>query len=221
MGKSYLNLDEPLHKYTTSINSCKENKALTELREFTKQHPRATMATPVEIGNLLTILTKALNAKKVIDVGVFTGCSSFAMALGLPKGGKVIACDVNEEFTSLGMPYWEKGGILDKIELHLQPATKTLQELIDAGESGSFDMVLLDANKDDYVRYYNLGLTLLRKGGLIVVDNTLWRGKVVDPTAHNDYTKGVRALNDTMKNDSRVDFTLLNLADGFSIAIKL
>ena len=221
VGKSHQNLDDSLHKYSSSINTCKENKALTELREFTKQHRYSRMATPVEMGNLLTILTKALNAKKVIDVGVFTGCSSFAMALGLPKGGKVIACDVNEEFTSLGMPYWEKGGILGKIELHLQPATKTLQELIDAGESGSFDMLLIDANKEDYVRYYNLGLTLLRKGGLIIVDNTLWSGKVADPAVNDDDTKGIRALNDAMKNDSRVDFTLLNLCDGVNIAIKL
>ena len=179
------------------------------------------MTTAVEVGKLLTILTRALNAKKIIDIGVFTGCSAFAMALGLPEGCQVVACDISEEFTSLGKPYWADGGVLDKIDLRLQPATKTLQQLIDGGETDTYDLIFIDADKANYLRYYELGLQLLRTGGLIVVDNALWYGRVANPQIQDPDTTGIRRLNDTMKRDTQVEFVLLNIADGIGIAQKL
>ena len=179
------------------------------------------MTSPIEVGKLLTILVKSLNSKKVIDIGVFTGCSAFAMALGLPEGCRVVACDISEEFTSLGKPYWTEGGVSDKIDLRVQPATKTLQQLIDGGESGTYDLLFIDADKANYVKYYELGLQLLRTGGLVVVDNALWDGRVANPQVQDPDTAAIRKLNETMKRDTRVDFVLLNIADGIGIAQKL
>ena len=218
-GKSYKTASDPLTTYVTSHNT--ENAVLRQLREFSIGHSRGRMTTSTEVGNLLTILVRSLNARKVLDIGVFTGCSSFALALGLPQGCKVIACDVSKEYTDLGRPYWEEGGVSDKIDLRLQPATKTLQELIDSGEAGTFDMVFIDADKPSYKTYFLMSVELLRTGGLIVVDNALWSGRVADPKIQDSATTGVRGINEAMKNDTRVDFVLLNIDDGMGIGQKL
>jgi predicted O-methyltransferase YrrM len=178
------------------------------------------MTTGLDVGNLLTLLTRALGARKVLDVGVFTGCSAFSMALSLPEEGRVIACDVSEEYTSIGKPYWEEGGVAGKIDLHIQPATKTLQELIDNGESGTFDLIFIDADKPNYPNYYEMGVELLRKGGLVVVDNALWSGHVADASHQDESTATIRAINSRMKTDARVDYVLLNVSDGIGMACK-
>ena len=144
------------------------------------------------------------------------------MAIALPEKGKVIACDINNDFIRLGKPYWEQAGVAEKIDLRLKPATETMQELIDAGESETFDIIFIDADKPNYINYYEFGMQLLRKGGMIVVDNALWSGQVVDPSKHNDLkTTTIRRLNDLMLNDSRIEYLLLQVSDGIGIGLKL
>ena len=218
--KSYENKDDPLIKYLLEHNV--EDPVLSRLREFTISLPSGGMATPVEEGAFLTILCKAIRARKVIDVGVFTGCSAYAMALGLSAGGKVVACDVNLETIEQGRPYWEEGGVSEKIDIHIQPATKTLQELIDNGEEGSYDLIFIDADKPNYPNYYKLGLPLLRSGGLFVVDNAICTssGCVSEPGHTAKGVEGVRTLNRMMRDDERIDFVLLNFVEGVGVGLK-
>ena len=216
--KSYLEKESPLVNYLNAHNC--EDPILARLRKETLKLPRAICMTTVEIGNLLMVLCRASNAKKAIDVGVFTGCSAYAMAVGLPPNGRVVACDINMDAIKIGQPYWREGGVEDKIDVRIQPATQTLQELIDGGEGETFDIMFIDADKANYPKYYELGLQLLRTGGLFVVDNALWRGKVVVDSVDDEYTKGVRKINRMMADDERVDFVLLNIIDGVGIAVK-
>lgn len=211
---------DPIGAYVLEHNR-DENPALRKLRELSIDHKYGEMTTPIEEGNLLTMLVRALDAKKVIDVGVFTGCSAFSMALGLAEGGKVVACEISDEFTSLGRPYWEEGGVAEKIDLRLQPAAQTLQELIDNGEAGTFDLVFIDANKDQYPEYYQFGVTLLRVGGILVVDNALLDGHVVDPATRDERSGAIHRTNEAMSKDPRLRYALLNFSDGMGIAQKL
>lgn len=212
-------LSDPLHVYVTNHNP--EDQVLAELRAMSLKHQWGTMTTFVEGTKLLTFYSRMLSAKKCLDIGVFTGCSAYAMALGLPDDGRVVACDVSEEYASLGKPFWERGGVSGKIDLRLQPAAQTLQELIDNGEAGSYDMMFIDADKENYGVYYEMGMELLRKGGMIVVDNALWNGKVADADNQTEETVAIRELNKKMRDDPRVDYMLLNIADGVGIARKL
>lgn len=209
----------PLADYMRSHNT--ENATLSQLRELSVAHRDGGMTTGVESGKLLTFLCRSIQAKKVLDIGVFTGCSSFAMALALPQDGKVIACDVSEDYANLGRPYWEQGGVSAKINLRIQPATKTLQELIDSGEEETFDLIFIDADKHNYATYFELGMKLLRTGGIFVVDNALWGGLVADNSVTDKNTVGIRKINDIMRDDPRVDFLLLNVSDGTGLAQKL
>lgn len=216
-NKSYYKTD-PRSLYINNQNA--EDAILSRLRALSVNHSRGKMTTGLTVGRLLTTLTRSLGARKVLDVGVFTGCSSHAMALALPEGGRVIACDVNDQYASLGKPFWAEGGVAEKIDLRIQPATKTLQDLIDNGESGTFDLVFIDADKVNYSNYYEMAIELLRKGGLVVVDNVMWSGQVVDPKYQDAYTVSICALNSRMKSDSRVDYVLLDISDGLGIACK-
>ena len=218
LTKSYSATDQR-SLYANSQNV--ENQVLSRLRSLSIQHNRGRMTTDQTVGKLLTTLTRSLGAQKVIDVGVFTGCSAFSMALALPTGGKVIACDVSEEYTDIGKPFWAEGEVAEKVDLRIQPATKTLQDLIDNGEPGTFDLVFIDADKVNYLKYYEMGMELLRKGGLVVVDNAMWSGKVTDPACCDEDTLGVRELNLRMKNDARVEYVLLDISDGVGIACKI
>ena len=218
--KTYENPNDPLASYLLEHNV--EDPILSRLRDFTLTLPRGHMMSPVEENNLLTILCKAIGARKVIDVGVFTGCSAYAMALGLPAGGKVVACDVNWNNVIQGQPYWKEGGVADKIDLRINFATETLQELIDNKEEGTYDMIFIDADKQNYPNYYRLGLKLLRQGGLIVVDNALFTsaGNVLEGRFTNDEMEGIRTLNRMMRDDERIDYALLDIAEGIGIGIK-
>ena len=216
--KSYLVSDDA-YRYLSDHNL--HDPVLMKLRAVATAHTRGIMASTLEAEALLTQLTRALGARKCIDVGVFMGCSSYAMALGLPSDGRVVACDVSTDYTSQGKPFWVEGGVADKIDLRIQPANQTLQELIDNGESGTFDLVFIDADKTGYLGYYEFAVQLLRPGGLIVVDNTLKSGHVYDPTANDENTVAIRKMNDRMTNDDRVFSVQLNFADGIGIAQKL
>lgn len=197
-----------------------EDHILGQLRELSRAHARGKMTTGVASGKLLTLLCRTIKAKKVLDVGVFTGCSSFAMALALPDDGKVIACDVNEEYANLGRPYWEQGGVSEKIDLRVKPAIETLQELIDSGEGETFDLMFIDADKNNYPNYFELGMKLVRSGGFFMIDNALWYGKPADQRVQDPDTLGIRKINDLMRDDKRVDFVLLDVCDGTGIARK-
>ena len=212
-GKSYLS-SSPIAQYTLEHNA--QEPALKRLRE----HSDGEMTSAVEVGNLLTLLAKALGARKVLDVGVYLGYSAFSMALGLPQDGRVVACDVHEEFIQQGRPFWVEGGVDSKIDVRIQPAVQTLQELIDNGESGTFDLMFIDADKSSYPTYFELGVKLLRSGGMIVVDNALWNGRVVDASDTSEDTQAIRRMNDLMHQDDRVTYVLLNVADGVGLALK-
>ncbi len=218
VGKTH-GLSDPLNVYLRNHNV--DDEVLGELRDMSTKLEEGKMTTAVETCKLITFYVRALNAKKCLDIGVFTGCSAFAMALGLPDEGKVIACDISENFTSLGKPFWERGRVSGKIDLRLQPATQTLQELIDNGETDTFDLMFIDADKGNYGVYYELGMELLRKGGLVVVDNALWKGQVVDTADNSEETVAIRELNKKMRDDPRVEYVLLTISDGVGIAQKL
>ena len=213
-------LTDPLSVYLTGHNVV--NPVLGRLRSVTAKHEDARMMSDAAVGKLLTLLAKALSARKVIDVGVFTGCSAFSLALGVSEGGKVVACDVNEGYANVGRPFWTEGGVSEKIDLRLQPATKTLQELIDNGEAGTYDIAFIDADKSNYLNYYEMCVELLRPGGFIVIDNALWGGRVFDPQwEHDPNTTAICQLNTRMRDDPRVEYVLLSLSDGIGLAQKL
>jgi predicted O-methyltransferase YrrM len=213
-------LDARLYAYLQE-HSLREHPVLRELREATAGMKHAGMQVAPEQGQLMALLARTVNARRAIEIGVFTGYSSLAVALALPADGKLVACDINEEWTSMARRYWEKAGVASRIELKLAPAQGTLDSLIAAGESDTYDFAFIDADKSRYMAYYERCLTLLRKGGLIVVDNTLWSGKVADESAADEDTRALRAFNDAVHRDSRVAMSLLPIGDGVTLALKL
>ena len=213
-------LDDRLYAYLQE-HSLRELAVQKELREATAGMKHAGMQISPEQGQFMALLARTVNAKRAIEVGVFTGYSSLAVALALPADGRLVACDVNEEWTAMARKFWEKAGVAKRIELKLQPAQRTLDELIAAGESGTYDFAFIDADKSRYMAYYERCLALLRKGGLIVVDNTLWSGAVADASKDDEDTRAIRAFNDAVHRDTRVAASLLPIGDGVTLALKL
>jgi predicted O-methyltransferase YrrM len=168
----------------------------------------------------MALLVHMLGARRTIEVGVFTGYSSLAVALALPEEGRIVACDISDEWTSIARRYWREAGVDRKIDLRLRPATQTLDDLIALGQAGGFDFAFIDADKANYDLYYERCLTLLRPGGLIAVDNVLWSGKVVDPAVDDADTRAIRAFNEKLKNDQRVWLSMLPIRDGLTLASK-
>lgn len=220
MNERNVKLDARLYAYLQE-HTVREHPVLAELRKATAGMKHAGMQIAPEQGQLMALLARAVNARRAIEIGVFTGYSSLAVALALPADGKLVACDINEEWTSMARRYWEKAGVASRVELKLAPAQGTLDSLIAAGESGTYDFAFIDADKSRYMAYYERCLTLLRKGGLIVVDNTLWSGKVADESAGDEDTRALRAFNDAVHRDSRVAMSLLPIGDGVTLALKL
>jgi predicted O-methyltransferase YrrM len=204
---------------TVGIN---EPEVLKRLREETALRPDASMQITPEQGQLMQVLLAAIGAKRVLEVGVFTGYSSTAMALTLPEDGRLVACDCNEEFTNIARRYWSEAGVQHKIDLRLGPALKTLHALLDEEEAEeSFDFVFIDADKKAYGAYYELALRLTRQRGIIAFDNTLWHGRVLDETSHDPDVAAIQELNRKIRTDGRVLAVLLPIADGMTIALKL
>lgn len=218
MSNRTLNLDDHLYDYLLSV-SLREHPVLTELRAATRSHPRAGMQISPEQGQFMAMLVKLIGARNTLEIGVFTGYSSLATALALPADGRVTACDVNAEFTSIGRTHWAKAGVADKIDLRLAPATETLAALIAEGRSGSYDFAFIDADKTNYDAYYEACLKLLRVGGLIAIDNVLWGGDVAHSSEDAD-TVALQALNKKLHHDERIDLSMLPLGDGVTLARK-
>ena len=219
MSNRTLNLNKELYQYVLT-HGVNEPEILQVLRQTTADHPMARMQISPEQGQFMGLLLKLMMAKRVIEIGVFTGYSTLAMALALPRDAQIIACDINQEWVDIGIPFWQQAGIAHKINLQLQPANDTLAELILNGASQTFDFAFIDADKENYDSYYEHCLQLIRPGGLIVLDNTLWSGAVADPSRQDPETVALRTLNDKMAGDTRVESVLLPLSDGLTLARK-
>jgi predicted O-methyltransferase YrrM len=214
-----LNLEPRLYRYLID-HSVREHPALGELREATAGMAHAAMQISPEQGQFMALLVQLIGARRTLEIGVFTGYSAMSVALALPPGGRIVACDVSEEWTAMARRHWEKAGVAGKIDLRLAPALQTLDELIADGAAGTFDFAFIDADKSNYLGYYERCLTLVRRGGLIAVDNTLWSGAVADPGNSERDTLAIRAFNDAVHKDDRVEMSLLPVGDGLTLAMK-
>ena len=219
MKKSALGLDDRIYEYLLNV-SLREADVLRRLREETAAMPLSIMQIAPEQGQFMALLVELMGAERCIEVGVFTGYSSLAVALALPPEGRITACDISEEFTSVARRYWAEAGVDTKIDLRLAPAIETLDALIAEGGTGAYDFAFVDAEKSEYADYYERLLTLLRPGGLILVDNVLWSGRVADPEVETDDTVALRAFNEKLKADDRVSLSMLAVADGLTFARK-
>ena len=220
MSRRTLTLDDRLHDYVLAHN--REHAELAKLRAATASHPRANMQISPEQGALLQMLVRLTGARRTIEIGVFTGYSALAVALALPAEGRILACDVSDEYTSVARPYWERAGVVPKIELVLAPALQTLDARLKTGEAGRYDFAFIDADKANYDGYYERCLQLLRTGGLVAFDNVLWSGRVAQPVdaAADPDTAALQALNTKLQRDERIDLALLPIGDGLTLARK-
>jgi predicted O-methyltransferase YrrM len=214
-----LQLNSHLYDYLLSVSQ-REPEILTQLRRETAQQPNANMQISIEQGQLMGLLIQLMGAKQILEIGTFTGYSSLVMALALPETGKIITCDVSEADTAIAQRYWQKAGVNHKIELRLAPALTTLDELLATASANSFDFVFIDADKTNYDAYYEKALQLLRVGGLIAIDNTLWGGNVANPEVQDENTVAIRAFNEKLHQDSRIALSLVPIADGLTLALK-
>jgi predicted O-methyltransferase YrrM len=219
MSDTTLNLTPQLHDYLLRV-SLREPAILAELRQQTLKMSTAQMQISPEQGQFMHLLIELLGAKKTLDIGVFTGYSALAVALALPADGKVFACDINGEWTKIARQFWEKAKMADKISLFLQPALMTLTTLLTEGHQNSFDFAFIDADKLNYPAYYEHSLMLVRPGGLIAIDNTLWEGKVADGSISDDRTEMFRRLNEMLLADERVTLSMLPIGDGLTLLRK-
>lgn len=219
MSNRTINLDENLYGYLLDV-SLREADLLRALREETARLPNANMQIAPEQGQFMALLVQLSGARKVIEVGVYTGYSSLAVAMALPPDGYLLACDVSEEYTSVARRYWQQAGIGHKIDLHLAPAVETLDSLIEQGQTADFDFAFIDADKENYDAYYERCLALLNTGGLIAVDNVLWGGSVINPDKQDVDTRAIRTFNEKLFADDRVDISLVPIGDGLTLARK-
>ena len=219
MANQTLGIEPKLYNYLLSV-SLREPEILSQLRKETAQHPMAMMQIAPEQGQFMALLVQLMGAKKTLEVGVFTGYSSLVVSLALPPEGRLVACDVSEEFTAIARRYWQKAGVADKIDLHIAPAMETLDQLLAAGEAETFDFAFIDADKSNYDGYYERSLQLVRPGGLILIDNVLWSGRVADTEVQDNRTTKIRALNEKLHQDQRINLSLVPIADGLTLAHK-
>jgi predicted O-methyltransferase YrrM len=212
-------LSDEVRRYLLSV-SVREPETLARLREETAQLPMAMMQITPEQGQLMALLVRLLQARRCLEVGTFTGYSALWVALALPADGRLTACDVSAEWTAIGRRYWEEAGVAGKIDLQLAPALETLDRLISGGESGQFDFAFIDADKSNYWNYYERTLRLLRPGGLIAIDNTLWSGRPADADDRDATTSAIRDFNARLYRDRRVHISMLPVGDGVTLVWK-
>ena len=216
MSSRTLAIDDHIYRYLVD-HSAREHPAQAGLREATHSHPYAGMQIGPDQAQFMALLVKLMGARRTIEIGTFTGYSALAVALALPEDGRVLACDVSDEFTRVGRPFWQQAGVEHKIELVLAPALQTLDARLAAGEAGAYDFAFIDADKVNYDGYYERCLHLVRIGGLIAFDNTLWGGAVAKP-ANSPDTAALQALNSKLHHDERIDLALLTVGDGLTLA---
>jgi len=219
MSTRSIGIDERLYDYLLTV-SVREPSVLADLRAETARLPNGGMQIAPEQGQLMRLLVELMGARRCLEIGVFTGYSSTCIALALPEAGRLVACDVSEEYTNVARRYWRAAGVEQRIELRLGPALATLDGLLAAGQAGSFDFAFIDADKDNYLAYYERSLQLLRSGGLIAVDNVLWGGSVADPSDQRSSTLAIRALNAHIARDERVSSSLAPIGDGLFLVRK-
>jgi predicted O-methyltransferase YrrM len=212
-----IGLGESLYEYLLS-HGVREHPVLSALREETARLPNGQMQTDAEEVALLAMLVRAIGARRILEVGTFTGYSSTGMALAMPPDGTMVCCDVSEEWTDVARRAWADAGVADRIELRLGPALETLDGMIAAGEEGSFDLAYIDADKPNYPNYYERALRLVRPGGMIAIDNVLWHGRVADLADQDPSTVAIRGLNEQIAADQRVDEVLVPIGDGLMLA---
>lgn len=220
MSRTTNALPDSIYQYLCSV-SLREPAVLAELREVTRTLPRASMQLSPDEGQFLSLLIKLTGARKCLEVGVFTGYSSTCIALALPPEGRLLACDVNVESVKIARQYWEKAGVANKIDLRLGPGIDILDALLADGQAGTFDFAFIDADKSNYLNYYERALVLVRSGGLIGIDNTLWYGKPADPAVNDPDTEAIREVNRRVHADTRVTMSLVPIGDGLTLALKL
>jgi O-methyltransferase len=212
-------LTDSVYEYALAVG-LREPEAFRQLREETGKLSEGEWQIAPEQGPLLALLVKLLGAKRCLEVGTFTGYSALWVASALPPGGTVVCCDVNPMFAEIAQRHWAAAGLAERIELRLAPAVDTLSRLKAAGESGTFDYAFVDADKSNYDHYYEAALDLLRPGGLVAIDNTLWDGKPADPTVTDADTAAIRVLNAKLHADDRIDLCFLPFADGLTLGLK-
>ncbi len=219
MSNQTLNLTESLYHYMLSV-SLRESDVLYQLRQETAQHPMSQMQIAPEQGQFMALLVQLMGVKKALEIGVFTGYSSLAVAIALPADGTLMACDVSDDYTAIARRYWQNAGVDHKIDLRIAPALETLDQLLADGHANSFDFAFIDADKSNYDAYYERSLQLVRPRGLIAIDNVLWSGRVADDSDTHQQTQAIRALNQKLHHDERITLSLLPLADGLTLAMK-
>ncbi|RDD63882.1 O-methyltransferase [Ferruginivarius sediminum] len=219
MTRRTLNLDERLHRYLQEM-SLREPQVLARLRQETARLDDPDMQIGPEQGQFMHLLVQLTGARRLIEIGTFTGYSSTWMALAMPEGGRIVTCDVSEDYTRIARRYWAEAGVTNKIDLRLAPALQTLDGLIAEGGRERYDFAFIDADKENYDGYYERCLTLIRPGGLVAVDNVLWGGSVVDPDRHEESVEAIRAFNAKLRDDERITLSMLPIGDGLTLARK-
>ena len=214
-----LPLDDRLQRYLVA-HGARENALQRDLRRITQRMPRSSMQIGAEQGALLQVLVRVMGARRCLEIGTFTGYSALTVALALPKDGRIVCCDLSEEWTAIARRYWQRAGVAGKIDLRIAPALETLDALLKQGEAGKFDFAFIDADKANYAKYFERCLKLVRRGGLIAVDNTLWGGSVVNPRNQTVDARAIRAFNRKLIAERRVDIALVPIGDGLTLAVK-
>lgn len=217
MSNRSIGLAEDVHAYLLSVG-VREPEVLRALRAETAELEMAQMQIAPEEGAALAMLVRLLGARRILEIGTFTGYSSTAMALALPADGRIVCCDVSEEWTDIARRAWTAAGVADRVDLRLAPALDTLDDLLATDHAGTFDLAFIDADKENYLNYYERSLRLVRRGGLITIDNVLWSGRVADPSDTDESTEAIRELNALIAADDRVDVAMLPVADGLTLA---